>query len=312
MAKRWFILWFMALLFVACSGLEEPKPTIRLVVNAWPASELNATVAKLLITQELGYMVELVELDEVTQWEALAKGTADASLEVWPSGHQERLVEYVEKQKTVENGGPLGPRGIIGWYVPQYVVDKQPELASWEGFQNPETAKLFATAETGELGRFLAGPPTWTQYDADIIFNLGLPLQVISAESEEALLAEVNQAYINNEPILFYFYSPHAVFNKLKLVQVALPPYTAECYAKPEGGTVNCSYPEDELTKIFSAQLAEKAPAVYTFLKNMRYDNEAQIKMLAELDTGRTAEQAAQAWIEQNKAVWQSWVKEGE
>ena len=56
--------------------------------------------------------------------------------------------------------GLLGPEAKIGWYVPTFVVDEHPELATWEGFKDPELAKLFATAETGDLGQFLMGDPT--------------------------------------------------------------------------------------------------------------------------------------------------------
>ena len=43
---------------------------------------------------------------------------------------------------TVENLGPLGAVGKIGWWVPSYVIDENPELATWEGFSSPEAAEL--------------------------------------------------------------------------------------------------------------------------------------------------------------------------
>ena len=55
-----------------------------------------------------------------------------------------------------------------------------PELATWEGFADPEQAKLFATAETGDKGQFLAGDPSWVQYDEEIIPNLGIAMQVVT------------------------------------------------------------------------------------------------------------------------------------
>jgi glycine betaine/proline transport system substrate-binding protein len=290
---------------------EEPagdKAAITLIANPWPASELNVNVAKILIEQELGNTVEIVALDENTQWDALAAGDADASLEVWPSGHGERIAEYIEAQGVVENGGPLGPLGEIGWFVPSYVVEEHPELATWEGFANPELAAMFATAETGDKGQFLGADPSWVQYDEDIINNLGLNLQVVWAGSEEALLAAVSSAYERQEPVLFYFYTPHAIFSKFDLTQVELPEYTDECYADPEGGSVACAYPQDQLLKIFSTELKEKDAAVHTLLTNMNYGNDAQIAMLGTMDEGKTVAEAAQAWVEANEAVWQEWL----
>ena len=239
MKKRNWLFWtlFMslfALVLVACGGTNDTtnngaegnegnaaantddtasadKPTITLIQNTWPASELNINVAKILIEQELGYPVEIVTLDEGVQWTTLAAGDADASLEIWPSGHGANIQQYIVDQKVVEDGGPLGPVGKIGWFIPTYMLEEHPELATWEGFQDPANAALFATAETGELGTFLAGSPGWTQYDDQIITNLGLPFQVITTGSEEALLAAVAAAYERQDPVLFYFYSPNSV-----------------------------------------------------------------------------------------------------
>ena len=213
------------------------KPTIKLIANTWPASELNVNVAANLLKSQLGYDVEIIALDEQAQWDAIAAGDADASLEVWPSGHGERIAQYIDEQKVVENGGELGVVGQIAWYTPKYVVDANPALATWEGFKGADVAKQFATAETGDKGTFFAGPLGWTQYDQQIIDNLGLDFQVINTASEEALLAQMSAKYERQEPVLFYFYKPHAIFTKYDLAQVELPSCTKEEHeAKVEGG----------------------------------------------------------------------------
>lgn len=286
----------------------DDKPTITLIQNTWPASELNVNVAKILIENELGYPVEIVSLDEGVQWATLAAGDADASLEVWPSGHGDNIQQYIIDQGVVEDGGPLGPLGRIGWFVPNYVLEDHPELATWEGFQNAEIGQMFATAETGELGAFLAGSPGWTQYDDQIIANLGLPFQVIVTGSEEALLAAVAAAYERQEPVLFYFYTPHALFSQYDLTQVELPAYSDDCYATIDAGGVDCAYPDDVLMKIFSTDLDEKAPDVHAFLKNFNYTNEDQIEMLGLLEEGQTVPEAAQAWVDAHSDTWEGWL----
>jgi len=286
----------------ACGG--GAKETITLVENPWPASELNVAVAKIIIEKELGNAVEIVALDENAQWDALAAGDVDASLEVWPSGHSERIAEYIDNLKTVVNGGLLGPVGEIGWYVPTYVVDENPALATWEGYN--DAAAEFASAETGDLGRFLGADPSWVQYDEQIIANLSLPFQVVWTGSEDALLAEVSSAYSRNEPVLFYFYSPHAIFQQFDLTQVELPTYTDECYA--DEAKIACAYPKDELLKIFSAKLETKDGNVFKFLSKMNYGSDAQIEMLAMLNQGNTVEEAAQAWVDVHEDVWRAWL----
>jgi glycine betaine/proline transport system substrate-binding protein len=282
---------------------------IKLAANPWSASQLNVNVAKILLEEQLGYGVEIVEIDENAQWAALATGDLHASLEVWPSGHAANVAEYIDKQGVVENGGPLGPIGKIGWYIPTYLLTDHPELATWEGFTTPEAAQLFATAETGTSGQFLTGDPSWVQYDADIIKNLGMDFQVVTAGSEDALLAALDAAYGRQEPLLFYFYKPHAIFAQYDLTEVELPPYSEECYAKKDSGGIDCDYPDDVLFKIFWVGLKEAAPDAYTLLKNMNYDTDTQIRMIAAVEVdGNSVEDAARAWVDANESVWSAWL----
>jgi glycine betaine/proline transport system substrate-binding protein len=308
--KVWLLVVILALLLVACTGgSSADKPTIRLIENPWSASELNVEVARIILTEEMGYPVEVISLDENGQWPALAGGDADASLEVWPSGHASNVAEYIDGQGAVENGGLLGPVGKIGWYVPTYVVEQNPALATWEGFLDPANAALFATAETGASGQFLGGDPSFVQYDADIIRNLGMNLEVVYAGSEEAILAQLDAAYNRQSPLLFYLWTPHAVHAKYDLTEVQLPAYSDDCYAGADTGGVDCDYPADNLFKIFSTQLQEKAPEAYQFLRNMSYTTEDQIEMMASLELeGQTKEQAARAWLESHESVWRAWI----
>ncbi len=292
----------------AAPAAGAEKITIKLAENPWTGSQVNVAVAKNILENQLGYTVEIVTIDENAQWPAIAAGDIHASLEVWPSGHAENVAQYIDTG-VVENGGLLGVIGRIGWYEPTYVVEEHPELATWEGFKDPELAKLFATAETGDKGQFLAGDPSWVQYDDQIIENLGLQLQIVYAGSEEAILAAVDSAYSRQEPILFYFWTPHSAFTRFDLTRVELPPYSDECYAKADEGGVDCDYPPDELFKILWPELKDKAPDAYQLLKNMQYTNDDQIQMIAAVEVdGETPDEAAQAWLDANPDVWKAWL----
>ena len=283
--------------------------TIKLAVNPWTGSEVNVAVAAQLLESEFGYSTEIVNIDENAQWAAIGSGDLHASLEVWPSGHAENVATFIDGGGGVVNGGLLGPIGKIGWYVPTYVVDANPELATWEGFQDPALAGLFATAETGDKGQFLGGDPSFVQYDGDIIANLGLELEVVFAGSEEALLAALDSAVSREEPVLFYFWTPHSVHNAYDLTEVALPDYSDACYEGAGAGGVDCDYPADDLFKIMWEDLETEAPAAHTLLSNMNYTTADQISMLAAVETdGLSVEEAAAAWIEENEATWMAWL----
>ena len=293
----------------AAPAVDESKMTIKLAENPWSASAINVNVAKILLEEQLGYPVEIVDVDENAQWAALATGDLDASLEVWPSGHADNVAEYIDKQGVVENGGGLGVIGRIGWYIPSYLLTDHPELATWEGFAGADAATMFATAETGSKGQYLTGDPSWVSYEEQIIENLGMDFQIVAAGSEEAILSALSSAESRQEPLLFYFWTPHSIHAKYDLTRVELPAYSDECYAKADTNGVDCDYPEDILFKIFWSGLAEAAPDAHALLTNMSYSTEDQIQMIAavELD-GSTPEDAARAWLDAHEDVWKSWL----
>jgi glycine betaine/proline transport system substrate-binding protein len=291
------------------TALPGEGVTVSIAINPWTGSAVNANVAALLLEQQLGYTVDLVEIDEFAQFPAMASGELDATLEVWPSGHAEDYATYIEGDASVVDGGELGVVGKIGWYVPTYVVDEHPEVATIEGLN--DNAELFATTETGDKGQMLDGDPSFVSFDAEIVENLGLDFEVVVAGSESALLAELDAAIANEEPLLFYWYTPHWGNTVYDLTEVALPEVTQECNdaAAAGGDGYACDYPEDVLFKAFSADLQTKAPEAFAFLSAMSYDNLTQETIAKAIDVdGDDPAAAAQAWVDENSAVWQPWV----
>ena len=289
-------------------GDTGSQTTITFAVNPWNGSAVNVAVAAQLLESELGYTVETVDLDENATWSAINSGDVDSTLEVWPSGHAQNIVDFIENG-NVDNAGELGPVGKIGWYVPTYMVDANPELATWEGFADPALAGLFATAETGDKGQFLGGDPSFVQYDEDIIGNLDLPLEVVYAGSEEAILAAVDSAYSREEPVLVYLWTPHSAHNAYDLTEVALPDYSDACYDTADAGGVDCDYPADVLFKTVGADLADNAPDADAFIRAMNYTTADQVAMLASVEVdGMSVDDAAAKWIADNGDVWADWI----
>ncbi len=291
--------WFAVLPLVMQTSLAEgSKPVLRIAVNNWVGSELNAQVAKIVLEEGLGYDIELVSIDEIAQFPALAEGLVDASLEVWPSGHFEDYQKYVEDEKSIEDLGPLGVIGKIGWYLPSYLVESDSSLATWKGIK--ANADLFRTAASGEAGQFLTGAPTWSSYDQQIITTLGLNLSIVYAGSEDKLVAAIDSAFVEKRPLLFYFWTPHTLFTKYALTEVAMPPDFDDSYAT------------DVTYKVVAAGLNESAPAAHRLLKHFHLSNADQLAMMADMDqSGKGAAEAAAAWVVQNESTWKAWIAAG-
>lgn len=300
-----------SLLAAACGGGSGTSgggtETIRIARNNWTASAIEVEIVKQLIEKELGNPVEIVDIDENAMFAGLSSGELDANVELWPSGISGDEQAYID-DKSVVNMGELGTVGKIGWFVPQYVIDKYPSLGSWEGLKDPAVAKAFATAATGSNGRFLGMDPSFSQYDEQIISNLKLPFTVQYSGSEAATQAEIQARAANEEPIIMYYWTPSAAVGKYNLKNVALPAPTVDC-AK-DAAKCDGDYPEDVLIKIASAKLEAKDAKVFAFIKNFVLSTDDQLGFLpaVEIDKRDAAEVAAE-WIANNEAVWSAWFK---
>jgi glycine betaine/proline transport system substrate-binding protein len=292
------------------SGRAEKDVTLRIAVNPWTGSAVNAHVAKILLERELGYAVELVKIDENTQFPAIASGQLDASLEVWPSGHAADINRYIEGRRGgflrdggIVDGGELGIVGNIGWWIPTYLLKENPELSRWQGFKGREDLVN---------GEFLAGDPSFVSYDDQIIKSLGLQLRVVNTGSEQALIQAIDDAYRRREPFLTYFYTPHWAHRRYDLTEVQLPAYDEECEKaarERDGEGYDCDYANDVLFKALWLGLEDNAPEAFQFLKKFNYSTDAQQEIAFLVDSERMPiRAAAERWIEDNPNVWRQWL----
>ncbi len=281
-----------------------------LAVNPWVGAEANANVAKVLMEQQLGCTVELKNVNEKAQFPGMADGTIDATLEVWPSGHSTDREQYIDDAGTVVDGGLLGITGNIGWFVPSYVVEQNPEFATWEGFE--ENADIFATAETGDKGRFLGADTTYSIFDEQIIEALGLDLEVVYTGSEPATLAALDTAVQNEEPILMYWWTPQWANAKYDLVEVELPAvhrrvrgHRAE---RPEAKGYDCDYADDVCTRRSAPSSRPRTPRPSSSSRTSAGRRRSRTASRRRSRKVKDGEDAAQTWIDANEATWQAWL----
>jgi glycine betaine/proline transport system substrate-binding protein len=294
----------------AAGGGEAGAPIV-LAVNPWTGSKVNANVAKVVLESKLNTAVTLLDIDEGPTWPGMDSGDIDAVLEVWPSGHAADKTTYIDEKKSVVDLGLLGPEAKIGWYVPTKVIEDHPDLATWEGFEDPANAALFKTAESGDLGQFTMGDPSYVSYDEQIIANLNLPLKFVVAGSEAALITAIQQAETDGTPLLLQFWQPHWLQSKVALTEVKLPDVTDECLASAAAadGKYACDYPADPLYKAASAKLEAKNPAAFAFLSKLQLTTEQQNEIAAMVDSdGMTAADAAKAWVDANPDIVAGWL----
>jgi glycine betaine/proline transport system substrate-binding protein len=279
--------------------------TIKIARNNWSASAVEVEIVKQLIEKNLGNPVEIVDIDENAMFAGMSSGDIDASVEVWPSGVVADEQAFID-DCSVSNMGALGAVGKIGWFVSDYALTQFPQLSSWEGLKDPAVAKAFATAATGDNGRFLGMDPSFSQYDEAIIANLALPFQVQFSGSEAATQAEISALSADQKPVLVYYWSPSGAVGKYNLKNIALPAPTVDCAA--DGAKCDGDYPEDPLFKIASTKLAAKDGKVFNFFQKFALTTDDQLSFLGPVDIDKVEPaKAASDWIAANEATWSVW-----
>ena len=287
----------------AGSGEGDAKGTVNIAINPWVGYEANAAVIAYLLEKEMGYTVNKKNLKEEIAWQGFESGEVDVIVENW--GHPDLKKTYIEDKKAAIEVGPTGNEGIIGWYVPQWMVDEYPDITDWNNLN--KYADLFKTSESGDQGQFLAGDPSFVTNDEALVRNLKLNYKVVYSGSEAAIIKAAQQATAQKKPLLFYFYEPQWLFAKEKYVRVKLPAYTDGCDADTK--KVACDYPDYVLDKIASKKFADTGGPAYQMIKNFNWGNDDQ-NVVSDYITNQnmTPEKAAEKWVTENEAVWKPWI----
>ncbi|GAA3099296.1 glycine/betaine-binding protein [Streptosporangium carneum] len=297
----------LLVLLSGCAESPRERPatggTVRIAVNPWVGYEASAAVLGRLLKQELGYEVQKVKLNETQSWEGIEKGTVDVIIENW--GREAEKKTYIEERKVAVSAGRNGNKGVIGWYVPQWMADKYPDITDWR--QLNKYAHLFKTNKSGNFGQLLDGDASYVTNDEALVRNLHLNYKVVYAGSEKALINAAKLATERRTPLLMYFYEPQWLFTRLKLVKINLPPYAIGCDADPK--RVACDYPPYLLDKIVSRRFADGGGRAYELVRNFTWTNDNQNAVADDMtNNGMSADQAARKWIEANRIVWKDWI----
>jgi glycine betaine/proline transport system substrate-binding protein len=298
----------LALALAGCGGASStagsasPK-TVKLAINPWVGYEANAAVLAYLLENELHYTVDKKNLKEEIAWQGFGTGEVDAIVENW--GHDDLKKTYIEDKKVAVEAGPTGNKGVIGWYVPQWMAEQYPDIT--DGKNLNKYADLFKTSESGGKGQLLDGDPSFVTNDVALVANLKLDYKVVFSGSEAAIIKAAQQATAQKKPLLFYFYEPQWLFAKQKYARVKLPAYTAGCDADPK--KVACDYPDYTLDKIVSKKFADTGGDAYQLIQKFQWTNEDQ-NLVADSITnqGLSADQAAEKWVKDHEATWKAWI----
>jgi glycine betaine/proline transport system substrate-binding protein len=314
------------LLLAGCGGGIESSGTssgaaggkdcgnLNIAVNPWTGYESNAYVIGYVAQTKLGCNVAYKKVKEEIGWQGMASGSIDTVVENW--GHQDLVKKYITDQGTVADAGVTGNEGLIGWFVPQWMVEKYPDITDWKNLN--KYASLFKTSESGGKGQILDGDPSYVTNDEALVKNLKLNYKVVVGGSEAALLQSFKNAEKNKKPLLAYFYTPQwyaevngaatpGVKDPIQIAHVKLPPWTEGCDADP--AKVACDYPPYHLNKLISKKFADSGSPAVGLIKNFKWTNEDQNTVSSYIgQDGMKPEDAAKKWVDAHATQVSSWL----
>ena len=301
-------------LAVSGSAFGGAKACGTVVINeqSWSGSTANTYVAKYVLEKRLGCKVKITNVTEgLPYFQAMRDGKIDVALEDWDNTLGESGIPYV-KDGSVVVVGSNGITGVIGWYIPRYLLKQYPQFKTWKGLKGKES--IFKSPESGSKGMFLGGDPSYVQKDRKLIEGLGLNFKHVVAGAEPAQVARWSQLYKQRKPVLFYWYDPQYLNAQYDLVRVELPKRFKGCLddEKQPGNAKKfaCEYPSYGLDKLMSKKFAASGSPAVKFVKKWKWSSADQ-NFVANLIAGKKLkpEKAAEQWVKANAAKVNAWLK---
>ncbi|HEY7381751.1 MAG TPA: glycine betaine ABC transporter substrate-binding protein [Gaiella sp.] len=278
--------------------------------NSWVGSTADTYVLKYVLEKRLGCKVKVTNITEGQPgFQAMADGKIDVVMEDWQN--LPSFPQYTKTKKVVDFGS-LGITGVIGWYIPRYLLKQYPQFRTWRGLKGKES--VFKSPESGSQGMFLGGDPSYVQKDRALIKGLGLNLKHVVAGAEPAQVARWTQLYKQKKPVLFYWYDPQYLNATYDLVRIQLPKRFKACQDdEKKGGDPKkyaCEYPSYPLDKVVSGKFATSGSPAVNVVKKFKWTSADQ-NFVANLISGKKMQKdkAAETWVKAHAAQVNAWIK---
>ena len=219
-----------------------------------------------------------------------------------------------EERSPSSTSGTNGITGVIGWYIPRYLLKQYPHVQDVERASRARSS-VFKSPESGSQGMFLGGDPSYVQKDRALIKGLGLNLKHVVAGAEPAQVARWTQLYKQKKPVLFYWYDPQYLNAAYDLVQVQLPKRHEELQGRREEGR----RPEAVRLRVpvVPARQARQHGVLEERLAGAQGDQEVQVdvrrpELRREPDLGQEAcprTRLRQQWVKANAKKVNAWLQ---
>ncbi|MDR9827796.1 ABC transporter substrate-binding protein [Vibrio sp. FNV 38] len=287
----------------------------------WNSASLIANVDRFILEHGFECDAELVPGDTMpTTTSMVEKGQPDIAPELWTNAVKDAVDGGIEEGRLVRAGESLVEGGEEGFWVPAFLVEKYPELATIDGLkQHPE---LFKHPENPDVGGFYGCPAGWgCQISSSNLFDAlemdKAGFELIDPGSSAGLSGSLAKAYERDEGWAGYYWAPTAILGKYDMVKVDFGTGVDEeeflnCTALPDCENPKVTmYPKSPVSTIVSSSFSETNAPVMEYLGKRGFKNSDMNSLLAWMeDEQADAEDAMFFFFESHPEIWKSWVSE--
>ncbi len=285
----------------------------------WNSATLIANVDRFILEHGYGCNAELVPGDTMpTGTSMTAKGEPDIAPELWSNSLKKALDKGIAEKRLRIAGKALSDGGEEGFWVPQYLVDKDPSLAGIEGVK--ANARMFRHPEDPDLSAFYGCPAGWTcQITSGNLFK-ALKLKeagfdLIDPGSGAGLAGAIAKDYERRKPWFGYYWAPTAVLGKYKMVKVDFGSGIDEKHYRDCISQADCQdpkvtmYPPSPVHTVTTEGFAGKAPEAFAYLGRRSFTNAQMNRLLAWMEENQAdGDIAMEHFLKNYESTWTPWV----
>ncbi|KAI8838132.1 hypothetical protein BC829DRAFT_404636 [Chytridium lagenaria] len=305
--------------------LASGKGPLMIDYYSWDSGNVYNHIMKILAEEILSYPVTYTAYDSTLFFSNFL------SMYVWitTDSRKQYIKDFaLSSDRRLETAGANGQNVQSGWFIPEWVVDAFPAMASYRGLRDPNVASVLALNQS-TIDR--VPKPTFAQpstnrtewfpsqqraliltvlpsYANDpnprLVRNLNLQASVQYAGNDDSYTTSIWRAMtLTGMPVIFSLWSPHQFLaeyiyrndTRFKMVRLNLPQYDAR----------SCGTGEN--LKVLSSSL--QTIQLYWLAKQLILTNDDVNVMLGQISyNNATLDTAACTWLKNNEDTWKSWL----
>lgn len=298
---------------------DEPCGRVQIADMNVASATLLAHIDQFVLTHGYGCRVELVPGDTIpTGTSMMERGQPDIAPEIWTMSFGSTLDDALNEGRLTIASNPLIGGGVEGFWVPTYMVDEIPELATIEGIK--ANAHLFTHPEIPNRSAIYGCPAGWVcQITARNNFiALGLEevgFDLIDPGSAAALAGSIARAVEREQAWFGYYWSPTPLLGKYDMTMVDFgtgidAEHYVACITQEDCQNPRATmWPTSPVHTLTTGEFAQRVPEAYAYLQNRTLSNDDINAMLAWMDDHQAdGSFAMEHFMLTQESLWRNWV----